>query len=209
MSKWYTEHLNPDGELASPPNSGVLAPDTVTIMHGAMYANRTPVSSIGIAPDDIFSLHGDEVMDHDFMEKVLHSGYSRIPVHAGDKQNFVGYLITKKLIAVDEHQNRLLRTMPLRRFLYLKPSDSVLEALNKFQEGVAHIGLVTSTGKEHGRLLKLITLEDALECVLQEEIQDEKDFSREQRALLAFRRLRARKAEEIESSENYVTIANV
>lgn len=46
--------------------------------------------------DDCLTLSSDKILDHDAVDEILLSGFSRIPVHeAGQPDNFIGMLLVK------------------------------------------------------------------------------------------------------------------
>jgi CBS domain containing-hemolysin-like protein len=51
-----------------------------------------------IALQDVLTLGTDQRLDHETLDHILLSGFSRIPVHEpGQKDNFVGMLLVKKV----------------------------------------------------------------------------------------------------------------
>ena len=47
---------------------------------------------------DVLTLATDRILDHNLLDHILLSGFSRIPVHEpGQKDNFVGMLLVKKV----------------------------------------------------------------------------------------------------------------
>lgn len=48
--------------------------------------------------EDCLTLSTDKVLDHDSIDNILLSGFSRIPIHEpGQKDNFVGMLLVKRV----------------------------------------------------------------------------------------------------------------
>lgn len=46
--------------------------------------------------EDCLTLSSDKVLDHEAVDEILLSGFSRIPVHeAGQPDNFIGMLLVK------------------------------------------------------------------------------------------------------------------
>lgn len=68
--------------------------------------------------------------------QILLAGYSRIPVHApGDKMNFVGMLLTKRLITYDPEDAHPVKDLQISTLPETGPDTSCLDILNFFQEG--------------------------------------------------------------------------
>lgn len=64
------------------------------------------------------------------------AGYSRIPVHAaGEETNFVGMLLTKRLITYDPEDALPVSNLQLSTLPETGPDTSCLDILNFFQEG--------------------------------------------------------------------------
>jgi len=84
-----------------------------------------------------------------------------------------------------------VRSISLREPLVVSPDTGLLEMLRLFQKGKTHLALVSEEPalaldclrKEQrpphsARYLGIVTLEDVLERIIQEEIQDEKDHEK-------------------------------
>jgi len=47
---------------------------------------------------DCLTLPSDKVLDHDTVDQILLSGFSRIPIHEpGQRDNFIGMLLVKRV----------------------------------------------------------------------------------------------------------------
>jgi metal transporter CNNM len=137
--------------------------------------------------------HDNDDTDHDKDDHADHvDGTPPVPYN-DDKWRICGVLITKQLIVVNPMDQRCVGTLPLYCPLCVSPSSSLVDLLNEFQTGGkgmrgGHMALVCaqphvgnkalgngdSLPKEAG-LMGIITLEDVLEALLQEQIYDEMD----------------------------------
>jgi len=125
-------------------------------------------------------------------------GHSRIPVYNGDDKSAIcGILITRQLIVVNSNDKRALTTLPLKKPICVAPSTQLVDLINLFQTGgkagtIGHMALVCSNPKQANEALEkddpipnsaglvgIITLEDVLEALIQEEIYDELDRATE------------------------------
>ena len=92
---------------------------------------------------------------------------------------------------VNPSHRRSVRSVTLREPLVVCPSTGLLDMLSLFQTGKSHLALVSEEPalaleclrKEQrpphsARYLGIVTLEDVLERIIQEDIQDEKDFEK-------------------------------
>ncbi|CAM9304663.1 unnamed protein product [Chrysoparadoxa australica] len=183
-------HENGDGtELNENGEEPPLLDDEVAIVHGVLKVSGSSVRSAMINIDQVFCLSIDAVLDADTMALILACGYSRILIYEGDDtRNLRGYLQVKRLIVLSPDDNRIIRSLALRLPEVVSPDESLLELLNVFQLGHTHIAMVCKNPAEASKCLKagvplsgdcaplgIITLEDIIEEILQEEIEDESD----------------------------------
>jgi putative hemolysin len=105
------------------------------------------------------------------LDIIIKSGYSRIPVSAGTRDNIKGLLYSKDLLAhLDKPVN--FRWQSLMRQAYYVPETKMIDdLLIEFQENHVHLALVVD---EYGGTSGLITLEDILEEIVGD-ISDEYD----------------------------------
>jgi metal transporter CNNM len=126
---------------------------------------------------------------------IYSSGFSRIPVFevnpAKPKQKSAvrGVLMTKQLIVVNASDCRPLNTLPLYQPMCVSPKLNLVDRLNMFQTGKSgHLALVCARPDiaescliseealpDRAGFMGIVTLEDVLEELLQEEIADEYD----------------------------------
>jgi len=105
------------------------------------------------------------------LELIIKSGYSRIPVYTGTRDNIKGLLYSKDLLPhLDKPAN--FRWQSLVRQAYFVPETKMIDdLLNEFQENRVHLAMVVD---EYGGTSGLITLEDILEEIVGD-ISDEYD----------------------------------
>lgn len=153
-----------------------LNQDEVTIITAVLDLKEKPVSEVMTPMNDVFTLSEDHVLDEKTMDKILSSGYSRIPVYrSGNRSDFVGILLVKTLITYDPEDEIPVRDVQLGAVVETRPETSCLDIINFFQEGKSHLVLVSEhPGGDHGAL-GVVTLEDVIEELIGEEIVDESD----------------------------------
>jgi len=105
------------------------------------------------------------------LDIIIKSGYSRIPVYSGTRDNIKGILYGKDLLAhLDKPAN--FRWQSLVRQAYFVPETKKIDdLLNEFQEHKIHLAMVVD---EYGGTSGLVTLEDILEEIVGD-ISDEYD----------------------------------
>eukprot|EP00512_Aurantiochytrium_limacinum_P003877 CAMPEP_0171496948 /NCGR_PEP_ID=MMETSP0958-20121227/6989_1 /TAXON_ID=87120 /ORGANISM="Aurantiochytrium limacinum, Strain ATCCMYA-1381" /LENGTH=732 /DNA_ID=CAMNT_0012031115 /DNA_START=408 /DNA_END=2607 /DNA_ORIENTATION=- len=155
------------------------------MMGGAMTYKAKLVKDVMTKKESMFMLPASQVLDFETMSKIFQHGYSRIPVYQdGDRNKIVGLLLTKDLILIDPEDCTTVSSVIQffgRPVYYLWPETKVSEALALFRSGRAHLAIVNTVNDEDEtrdpfyEVSGLITLEDIIEEILQEEILDETD----------------------------------
>lgn len=105
------------------------------------------------------------------MDLIIRSGYSRIPVYAGTRDNIKGILYSKDLLAHLDKQANFRWQSLVRQAYYVPETKMIDDLLSEFQENKVHLALVVD---EYGGTSGLITLEDILEEIVGD-ISDEYD----------------------------------
>ncbi|XP_018571878.1 metal transporter CNNM4 [Anoplophora glabripennis] len=177
-----------------------LDKDEVNIISGALELRKKTVSNVMTRIEDVFMLDYETVLDFETVSEIMKSGYSRIPVYEGNRQNIVTMLYIKDLAFVDPDDNTPLKT--LCQF-YQNPCNFVFEDVTLdvmfkiFKEGnkghMAFVHRVNNEGEGDPfyETIGLITLEDVIEELIQAEIMDETDVftdNRSKRRRIAERR---------------------
>ena len=109
------------------------------------------------------------------LELIITSGYSRIPVYSGNRDNIKGLLYSKDLLPhLDKPSS--FRWQTLVRQAYFVPETKMIDdLLNEFQKNKVHLALVVD---EYGGTSGLVSLEDILEEIVGD-ISDEYDNEEE------------------------------
>ncbi|CAO3644352.1 unnamed protein product [Mucor hiemalis] len=163
-------------QSVNPSDVDALTEDEVTIIGAVLDLRSKPVSQIMTPIADVFTLSTEDILDEALVDKILIAGYSRIPVHAPeDNMNFVGMLLTKRLITYDPEDAHPVKDLQVSTLPETGPDTSCLDILNFFQEGKSHMALISNDPGGHRGALGVITLEDVIEELIGEEIIDETD----------------------------------
>ncbi|CAE6438194.1 unnamed protein product [Rhizoctonia solani] len=84
-----------------------LRDDEISILNGVLSLNEKKVSEIMTPINDVVTLGSDTILDHKYVDIILTSGYSRIPIHEpGSPTNFIGMLLIKKTKTYDLRKPR-------------------------------------------------------------------------------------------------------
>ncbi|EPS99663.1 hypothetical protein FOMPIDRAFT_1163886 [Fomitopsis schrenkii] len=153
-----------------------LRDDEISILNGVLELNNKHVDELMTPMEDVVTISSDRILDHDTVDFILRSGYSRIPVHQpGQPLAFVGILLIKKLSVYDPKEELPVSKFPLSILPEAHPSINCFQALDYFQTGRAHLLLLSTTPGQEGGAIGVVTLEDIIEEIISEEIIDETD----------------------------------
>ncbi|CAG8563853.1 9623_t:CDS:2 [Paraglomus occultum] len=152
---------------------GDLVSDTVTIIQGALDLQEKTVEAAMTPISEAFMMPHDAVIDRKTMEEIAIRGHSRIPVYKGWRENIIGVLLVKSFLLYNPDEGRPLNRFSIYPVPRVRADVPSFDMLNTFQEGRSHMAIVTST--DNGEPIGIITLEDVLEELIQEEIYDETD----------------------------------
>jgi magnesium and cobalt exporter, CNNM family len=148
---------------------GEIKEEEKELIHNIFEFDDTNASEIMTPRGDMFVIEADEKLN---FEKIIESGFTRIPVIEDDVDHVVGILNIKDLFlhiitSGNEIDVRKIMTPP-----YFVPENKKLDKLlHQFKKRKHHLAIVVD---EHGGVSGLITLEDALEEIVGE-ISDETD----------------------------------
>lgn len=168
--------------------------DEVTMVEGALQMSTKVALDVFTPMRRVFSISSDMILTEQNMVKIYAAGFTRVPVYEeGRPHAIVGIIMTKFLIVVNPGENRAVATLPLRTPLCVAPSMPLVHLLNLLQKGGqgnkgGHLALVCARPSvatkalnqgqpipDTSGLMGIITLEDVLEMLLQEQIYDEMD----------------------------------
>ena len=105
------------------------------------------------------------------LDIIIKSGYSRIPVYAGTRDNIKGLLYSKDLLPHLDKQANFRWQSLVRQAYYVPETKMIDDLLIEFQENHVHLALVVD---EYGGTSGLVTLEDIMEEIVGD-ISDEYD----------------------------------
>ncbi|CAL5985714.1 Transmembrane_domain-containing protein [Hexamita inflata] len=155
----------------------MLTYDEVNIIEGIFAIHKMQVRQVHKPIDQVFMIEYNTILTPESYESIYQHGYSRIPIYFKDRQNIMGVLLTKQLIKQDPDEPIPVSKLEISPRIPLIPENSSLaQALKEFEKGTAHIAAVV--GEKNFRIVGIVTLEDVLEQLLQEEIYDESDARR-------------------------------
>eukprot|EP00484_Ammonia_sp_Unknown_P020568 CAMPEP_0197044272 /NCGR_PEP_ID=MMETSP1384-20130603/20371_1 /TAXON_ID=29189 /ORGANISM="Ammonia sp." /LENGTH=566 /DNA_ID=CAMNT_0042475703 /DNA_START=39 /DNA_END=1739 /DNA_ORIENTATION=+ len=188
-------------------------PDEKTVVEGALkIADYTVMESI-IPWNDVTVLDANTKLDTRGLRAIYKTGFSRIPIFEHEKDNIIGILLVKTLIICDPDPNLSIKQYLEYNFgkipipTLVIPTTPLYDCINLFQEHKTHFAMVCEEDDEINildawrsgkpipskvRWAGIITLEDIMEDIIQEEIADEFDPQSPLRAVLEAANSRSR-----------------
>ena len=145
--------------------------DALAMMEGVLRVSETHVRDVMIPRAQMVVWERTLTLER-LIAEVVESGHSRLPVVDEGKDNVIGILIVKDLLAhvFDPPENFDVRTL-LRPVKFVPESKRLNILLNEFRGNRFHMAIVVD---EYGGVAGLITIEDVLEEIVGE-IDDEHD----------------------------------
>eukprot|EP00171_Calliarthron_tuberculosum_P003689 IDg3689t1 len=162
---------------------GALTQDESLIIQGTLNFSQRCVNDVLTKAENVFSLDVDAILNERTLQLIVDAGHSRVPLYDGRPDNIVCLLLVKQLILVDKNHHLPIRALIASRtrrrvapVLECSAGTPIADVLNKFQEGQSHLAIVyDDVTREDRKFLGILTLEDIIEEILQEEILDETD----------------------------------
>jgi len=113
----------------------------------------------------------------DILDKVLESGYSRLPVYKDNPDNIIGVINMKDLLNLSANRDLVILQDIIYPPIFVPDSKNVAELLKEFQKGHTHLAVIIDS---YGKIQGLVTMEDLLEEIVGE-IEDEHDIRKKVR----------------------------
>jgi len=156
----------------------------INIVHGALVLKQKNVKDVMTPLDDCYMLPIDTDLNFEALTEIKEQGYSRIPVYEGERNNIVHILYAKDLLFIDPDDEKPIEEVCKFyknevNFVY---DDVILtDMFDEFKSGEkGHMAVVqevvtAGSGDPYLETVGLITLEDIVEEIIQQEIVDETD----------------------------------
>ena len=157
--------------IAAGRREGVIRDFAHRLLTGAIVFGDRDASAVMVPRPDVKALPSTVTVAE--VESLMRStGHSRIPIHAGDLDEVLGFVHVKDLLAVDdERHDEVIDPSLLRPLMPVPESAPVQAVLDAMRRERSHMAVVVD---EHGGTAGLITLEDIAEELVGE-IRDEHD----------------------------------
>jgi magnesium and cobalt transporter len=152
----------------------LLDADALTMIEGVLEVAEMQVRDIMI-PRSQMVVVSDDVSPEEFLPVVIESAHSRFPVIGDNRDEVIGILLAKDLLAYftqQERENFNIRDI-LRPAVFIPESKRLNVLLKEFRANRNHMAIVVD---EYGGVAGLVTIEDVLEQIVGD-IEDEHDFA--------------------------------
>jgi magnesium and cobalt transporter len=152
----------------------LLDADALSMIEGVMEVSEMQVRDIMI-PRSQMVVVGHDVPPEEFLPIVIESAHSRFPVIGDNRDEVIGILLAKDLLAYFTQQDREgfnIRDI-LRPAVFIPESKRLNVLLKEFRASRNHMAIVVD---EYGGVAGLVTIEDVLEQIVGD-IEDEHDFA--------------------------------
>jgi len=146
-------------------------------LRGALDLKNKTVIDASTKLKDCFMLRINDKMNKKVLKEIYDKGHSRVPIYRGAKEHIVGMLLVKNLILFDPSSEIVIGELEINRLPMVSSNLPLYSLLDMFQTGKAHMAVVLDE-KDGMTPLGIITLEDVIEELIQEEIEDEDDYRR-------------------------------
>ncbi len=151
--------------------AGILDPEQADLAQNVFLLSKKRVRDCLVPRDKMATLELNTSSEK-VLEAVRSGAHTRMPVYDGTIDNIVGIINTKDLFYLFSLHGVVVLEDALYPALFLKPDESVANALRLFRKARRPMALVRD---DSGKILGLITLEDILEEIIGD-IEDEHDY---------------------------------
>ncbi len=152
-------------------HSGLLGREARQMLERVLRLGEMEVTRLMVPWESVETANLDQPEDK-FLDIVVETGRSRVPVYHGSSQHIVGFVHTKDILwAWRSNQGRFSGDL-IRPPYFISPDKKVYDLLREFQSGQTHIAFIRDG---MGALTGIITLEDILEEIIGE-VLDEYDM---------------------------------
>ncbi len=148
---------------------GEINPEERDLIYNVTRLDDLNVEEIMTPSADMFVIERSAPLD---VERIIASGYTRIPVIDGDIDHVVGILNIKDLFRQFVQEGKYDLEKIMRQPFFIPESKKLDSLLNQFKRRKEHAAIVVN---EYGEVTGIVTLEDVLEAIVGE-IVDETDI---------------------------------
>lgn len=161
-----------EGLVAQEREEGVIEKKAEEMIKKVLSFDQIPVKNVMTRRGDIDWVDISYAKEK-FIDVVVETGRSRVPVYSGNVDNIVGIVYARDVLSALQSKGKLEIEDVLRPAYYVPPGKKCNELFQEFREKRIHVALI----KEKEKIVGLVTMEDLIEEILGE-IVDEFDLIR-------------------------------
>ena len=182
-----------------------LDPKTARLMSSLVDSKTKTVQDIYIKIENVYTIDYDDKITEQKLKEISESGYSRLPVTANhEKDKIKGIVRIKDLFSVELNENKSLQELKIHISapITVAPYLPIIDLIREFGKGKSHLFFIAKeTNNENSAfdseldsnseendyypisMLGILTMEDAVEKLLNIDIDDEDDYAKKQEKL--------------------------
>lgn len=125
--------------------AGQLDGADIQEVEGALRYKNKQASQVMTSIDEVYMVSEEATLNFSLLRDIFTSGFSRIPVYAGARNNITGLLFVKDLIFIDPEDAVPVKSFQkifLRSIERVWDDDNLGDVLNLFKKGRGHLALV-------------------------------------------------------------------
>jgi putative hemolysin len=161
-----------EGLVVQEREEGVIEKKAEEMIRKVLSFDQIPVKNVMTRRGDIDWVDINYAKEK-FIDVVVETGRSRVPVYSGNVDNIVGIVYARDVLKALHSESELEIEDILRPAYYVPPGKKCDELFQEFREKRIHAALI----KEKEKIVGLVTMEDLIEEILGE-IVDEFDLIR-------------------------------
>eukprot|EP01127_Copromyxa_protea_P005379 TRINITY_DN15317_c0_g1_i1.p1 TRINITY_DN15317_c0_g1~~TRINITY_DN15317_c0_g1_i1.p1 ORF type:complete len:516 (+),score=98.09 TRINITY_DN15317_c0_g1_i1:38-1585(+) len=154
-----------------------LTYDEISIIKGALDMTDKKAGDVLTPLTKCFMLNVNELLNQNTLKIIKEEGHSRVPVYKDSREHIVGMLLVKNLIIINPSENTLVGSIHLQPLPHVPASTPLYNTMSILRAGRSHMALVIDE-TDCLTPLGVITLENVIEELIQEDIADETDRKR-------------------------------
>lgn len=141
------------------------------IIRGALTIAEKKVGDV-MTPSPVLKMYSSSVkLNDELITDMINSGFSRFPVYKQKFDNIVGIVYFKNCIRKSGASKTVL-SVASKEVMFVNEDMNLIHVFSSILENKHHMAIVRN---KFGTVLGLITLEDVIEEIIQDEIVDESD----------------------------------
>jgi len=151
--------------------AGMVAGETSQMLERVLKLGEVTVDKIMTALDKVEAVNVDQSQER-FLDLIVETGRSRVPVYHTSVSRMAGFIHTKDLLELWHSSSEIEIDNLIRPPYFVSKNKKIYDLMKELQSGRTHMAFVTD---EMDSLVGVVTLEDILEEIVGE-ILDEYDF---------------------------------